>query len=132
VSKSNYKYFVGNARDDTFADLSGFRVLCIIPSEYYRDTSSDWDEFEVLVGYTAPLANSTISLWISTENYRRRAKGILGTVTPSPDWEFSSLDDNALTDARLQDISNALKHAAGVSLMISNPAQTKPPGGTQH
>ena len=74
-----------------------------------RDSSSDWDSFELVVGYLAPLtAEDPGPLWISTENYKRRSRAFIGGSTPSPDWEFSAAD-NETANTRLRDIAIALK-----------------------
>lgn len=110
TSKSKYNYFLGTIRDDTFGGMPAFRVLCITPSEYFRDTSSDWDQFEII---TSPSTNSDAkTLWISVDNYKRRGRGLDIESTPSPDWQFSSLADDALTNSHSIDIANALKRAA--------------------
>src|SRR5215510_7550442 len=42
-SKSNYQFFIGKIREDNSPSINGRRMLLIMPSEYVRDSASDWD-----------------------------------------------------------------------------------------
>jgi hypothetical protein len=97
-SKSDY--FIGKESKETNFSLSGWRMLVIVPSEYVRDSSSDWDLFEVVM-FTNPDG------LVSVENYQRRSRGLLAGTTPSPDWEYDR-PDNGTSNSRLRNVRNAL------------------------
>src|SRR5262245_5737817 len=45
-AKSTSDYFIGRETKETASSLTGWRMLVIVPSEYVRDSSLDWDLFE--------------------------------------------------------------------------------------
>jgi hypothetical protein len=111
-SKSEYYYFIGRFKEEKYLSFDALRALIIYPSEYIRDSASDWDSFELVVGRMTPLtAPPSGPIWISTENYKRRAKALVGGNVPSPDWEYNSLADSDVTNARLRDIVVAIERA---------------------
>jgi hypothetical protein len=97
-SKSDY--FIGKENKETNSSLTGWRMLIIVPSEYVRVSSSDWDMFEIVM-FTDPDG------LVSVENYQRRSRGVLASAAPSPDWEYDR-PDNAISNARLRNVRNAL------------------------
>lgn len=115
--RSVYDYFIGKPRKETFGSFDAVRVLVVIPSEYARDSASDWDSFEMLIGAMAPLSATSSdegakNIWISTENYRYRQKQLLSGLKPSPDWEYAAPTDNDISNARLRNIAERLKFMA--------------------
>jgi hypothetical protein len=95
----------------------------ILPSEYTRDSKEDWDSFEVVGGYLQPITDEDPGpLWISTENYKHRRKGLLAPNEPSPDWQFDAVD-NDTANVRLKVIAEAFKSASeGVDEIAMAPA----------
>jgi len=99
-TKSKSDYYVGKEIKETASSLSGWRMLVIVPSEFVRDSSLDWDLFEVVL-FTDPDG------LVSVENYQRRSKGLLTGAMPSPDREYSR-PDNETSRMRLRNIRDAL------------------------
>jgi hypothetical protein len=102
---SKSEFFIGKESLETNSSLSAWRMLVIVPSEYVRDSSSDWDMFEIVM-YTDPDG------LVSVENYQRRGRGVsFASAAPSPDREYDR-PDNALSNARLRNVRNALLQVA--------------------
>ncbi|RXH24048.1 hypothetical protein XH99_28550 [Bradyrhizobium nanningense] len=93
-------FYVGRETRESNSSLSGWRMLAIVPSEYVRDSSLDWDLFEVFM-FTDPDG------LVSVENYQRRTKGLLAPARPSRDWEYSR-PDNETSRTRLHNIRDVL------------------------
>ncbi|MET4043597.1 hypothetical protein ABIC08_008317 [Bradyrhizobium sp. RT9b] len=111
--KSEFDSYVGLMKYTKFGETDGLRALVIIPSELVRDSTADWDSFELVVGHPTPMSKADRGpLWISTENYKRRSRSLFGPKEPSPDWEFTAVSDNDVANARLQQIADSLKKVA--------------------
>ncbi len=121
-SGSQAGYFIGKFTKDRFGLMAATRVTVIVPSEVFRDVRDEWDRFELLVAVepsrelsmaSVTAARGTRNVWISTENYRRRSRGMLDSGQPSPDWEYLALPDAEATNARLTRIADVLQAEAG-------------------
>jgi hypothetical protein len=128
-SKSTYDYYVGKAIDGTFGDLPALRFLVIVPSEYIRDTQSEWDQFQLIVTYndnpndTSPKPDE--KGWLTAKNYLHRSKGVLSPNAPSADWEFFKLDDTDTSNARLEQIAKSLRRVAEIESLVRKNANRK-------
>jgi hypothetical protein len=111
--KTEFSSYVGETRYTRFGETDGLRALVIIPSELVRDSSADWDSFELVVGHPTPMSKADRGpLWISTENYKRRSRSLFGPKEPSPDSEFTAVSENDVANARLEQIADSIKKVA--------------------
>ncbi|ESZ37554.1 hypothetical protein [Mesorhizobium sp. L2C067A000] len=115
--------YVGQIREDhSFRGLIGIRILFIVPSEVFRDSAAEWDEFEILAAVQVPPGqvrwDQTVNLWILPVNYFRRDRGgiNLGGHGPSPDWQFTSLADLDALNGRLEQIQSGVQNIVYASL----------------
>lgn len=106
--------YMGTSQVDAFGPFPATRILVIVPSETFRDTSSEWDEFELLISTGSAEGGQALGggIWLSTENYRRRNRALFSFDVPSPDWEYSAPDLDT-SSSRLDRIAKKLR-----SLMI--------------
>jgi hypothetical protein len=112
---SSAGYYLGDAHPDyTLQQFEGIRFMAILPSEVFRDSSSEWDQFEVVAAIGSAGsedAQASGTLWLLPMNYRRRARGgISFGPEPSPDWAYSSLQDFDATNGRLRSIQTGIQH----------------------
>jgi hypothetical protein len=106
-------YFVGEIiPDNTLNGLDGVRIRVIVPSEVFRDSFSEWDQFEVVAAVDpGPTAAEVVgTLWLLPMNYLRRDRGGISVgPEPSPDWEFKALPDYDSTNGRLRSIQAGIQ-----------------------
>jgi hypothetical protein len=107
---SKYDFYVGKGVEGVFGGKEAVRFTVIVPSEYIRDSQSDWDRFEVILTYNE--APETSKIWLTTKNYMHRSKGLISTTSPLPDWEYSGADNTDASNARLEQIAIVLKSVA--------------------
>lgn len=114
ASQSTGGFYVGTPNSAKLGELPAISVVAITPSEVFRDTSAEWDKYEIVAAVQfSPFSEATNSavLWIVARNYLHRNRGgiTLGAGGPSPDWSFEALTDFDTTNARLQKIQDGLK-----------------------
>lgn len=110
-SNSTFGYYIGFPVQDDGSTFSAVRIFAILPSEYIRNTSAEWDSFEIVVGdLKVPGSESRVG-FISVENYRSRRRSLFSGAMPSPDWEFTSPNSNEISNYRSKIISARLSSA---------------------
>jgi hypothetical protein len=110
-SKSKFNYYVGSGLEGGFGADKGVRFTVILPSEYIRDSTDEWDMFQLILTYQNP-NNPKAAIWLTTKNYMHRLKGGFPPQSPSPDWEYSAAENLDASNARLEVIASVLKQIA--------------------